>query len=66
MKSKVFNKRLVLRKETVVDLAKAEMNRVVGGTVAHCTVYYSARIACPFVSCLCVPSEPPLCYPNTD
>ncbi|NIM16092.1 MAG: hypothetical protein GTO45_29165 [Candidatus Aminicenantes bacterium] len=66
MKSKFFSKRLVLNKKTIVNLGKPEMDEVIGGTSTHCTSYVSAVVRCPYATCHCIPSEPPLCYPNTD
>jgi hypothetical protein len=49
MKTKNFNKRLILNKKTIADLRQAEMNEVYGGS-SKCT-----GIVCPpdpsWVSC---------------
>jgi natural product precursor len=55
MKSKVFTKKLVLNKKTIVDLNKKEMKDVVGGEpgTRHCPSYSDWPLMCPFTYCPC-------------
>jgi hypothetical protein len=54
MKPKVFIKKLVLNKKTIVDLNNKAMKDVVGGCyTTHCPSYSDWPIICPFTYCDC-------------
>ena len=55
MKPKVFIKKLVLNKKTIVDLNNKAMKDVVGGwpQTSACRSYSDWPIMCPFTYCEC-------------
>ncbi len=65
MKPKALNKRLVLKRETIVNLSETEMGRMFGGiyyTHTGCSIPLNSCLACHpschFSECVCLSTNP--------